>query len=81
MAESYHGECKGGPLDGKRLAHWSKRYELFKPMVAFSPSPLHVENERVEAIKIGEYRINDYHMWVWWGTKDGAAYDQLFGDR
>jgi hypothetical protein len=77
MSETYSGECKGGPMDGKMLAHYSRRYELFKPMVAFSPR-MHAD-ERVEAIKIGEYRINDYHMWVWWGTKDGAAYEQLFG--
>ena len=79
MTETFHGECKGGPLDGKRLAHWSRRYELFKPMVEFSPRMN--ADERVVPIKIGEYRINDYHMWVWWETKNGAAYEQLFGDR
>ena len=78
MSESYyHGECTGGPLDGQRLAHYSKRYELFKPMVDFSPH-MHAD-ERIRSIKIGEYRINDYNMWIWWGTKDGAAYEQLFG--
>ena len=77
MSEVCCGECKGGPLDGQRLAHWSRRYELFKPMVAFSPH-MHAD-ERIEPIKIGEYRLNDYGQWHWWGTRKGDAYETMFG--
>ena len=77
MPDSYFGECKGGPLDGKRLAHWSKHYKLFKPMIAFSPQ-MHAD-ERVEAVMIGEYRLNDYGYWHWWATRKGDAYETLFG--
>lgn len=75
MPEQFTGKCVGGPHDGQMLAHWSKTKKFFRPMVAFSMSMN--ENQPVEAVEIGEYRLNDFDVWHWWATDTGKALDTL----
>lgn len=67
---SYVGKCHGGPLDGQMLAHWAKSQKYFRPMVGFSMNP---EGTPVEAVEIGEYRLNDFGQWHWWKTARAAG--------
>ncbi len=67
--DQHFGECVGGPLNGHRLAHESKRYEMFKYKDGFDSA----------CFKIGEYRLNNYHQWHWWETPEGAALRTLEG--
>ena len=57
----FTGRCVSGPWRGKDLAHTSKTKVLLKPMMeALSMHP------SIEAIKLGEYRLNNYGIWHWW---------------
>jgi hypothetical protein len=72
--ESFTGKCMGGPLDGQMLAHTSKTKKFYRPMIdAFSMS----ENTPIEAIDIGEYRLNNFGQWHWWATDAGRALKTL----
>lgn len=73
---SFEGNCVGGPYDGKQLAHWQKTKKFYRPMIATNMT----ENAPVEAIEIGEYRLNDFGQWHWWPTESGRAMDTLFGE-
>lgn len=74
----YSGTCVGGPWDGMLLDHWAKRKKLFRPMMGRA-SFLDNSDAPVEAVEIGEYRINDFQQWHWWATEEGRAFDKLFG--
>ena len=73
------GTCVGGPQDGMRMAHWSKTKKFYRPMLHLSSMAQTSANERVEAVEIGEYRLNDFQQWHWWETQQGKAMDILFG--
>ena len=77
MTERYEGVCVGGPHDRMRLAHWSKFKKFYRPMMAFMP--LNIDHAPVEAVEIGEYRLNDFGQWHWWPTENGKAFEKLFG--
>ena len=66
--DTFEGKCVGGPWDGKMLAHTSKRKELLRPVPDAVP------------VVIGEYRMNDYGQWHWWGTPEGEALNVLYGE-
>lgn len=78
--ESFSGECVGGPWAGQMLAHWSKTKEFFRPMMAVA-LPMSGAATPIEAVKVGEYRLNNFGQWHWWATEMGNAYDKLYGDR
>jgi len=40
---------------------------------------MNMDNAPVEAIEIGEYRLNDFGVWHWWATEAGIAFEKLFG--
>lgn len=76
MASTFFtGECVGGPLDKQRLAHWQRTKSLYRPMVAMTLN----NNAPVEAIEIGEYKLNNFGQWHWWPTEAGRAFEKLFG--
>jgi hypothetical protein len=76
VTQAFTGKCVGGPLDGQMLAHTSRTKKFFRPMVdAFSMN----EDAEIEAVDIGEYRLNDFEQWHWWGTEAGRAFDTLHG--
>lgn len=68
---TYKGQCVGGPYDGQILVHWTQTLTLCRPMVA----ALVVNTERapVEAVPIGEYRLNDSGQWHWKPAAHGMA--------
>jgi hypothetical protein len=70
---SYSGKCIGGPYDGQMMAHWSKTRKLFRP-----PVPAFANCPEIEAIPIGEYRLNDFGQWHWWETEAGRAWKVLY---
>ena len=72
----FSGECVGGPHHLKWMVHWEKTKKFYRPMVGMS---MNMENAPVEAVEIGEYRINDFNVWHWWPTDAGKAFDTLFG--
>ncbi len=74
--KKFEGACIGGPLAGHRLAHWQRTKKFFRPMVAMT---MNIEDAPVEAVEIGEYKLNDYGQWHWWGTESGRAFEKLFG--
>jgi hypothetical protein len=76
--EKFGGECVGGPIDGKLLVHWARTKKFYRPMV--DALSLDIDNTPVEAIEIGEYRLNDYGHWHWWPTEAGRAMDTLHGE-
>ncbi len=67
--QKFSGICRGGPLDGARMDHWSKIKEYFRGVPT-----------EAAYIKIGEYRMNDFGQWHWHATKEGKAADVLFGE-
>lgn len=69
------GVCVGGPLDKQRLAHWQKTKKFYRPMIAMTMN----EDAPIEAVTIGEYKLNDFGQWHWWATEEGQAYEKLFG--
>ena len=80
----FSGECHLGPMAGKFLAHPSRSYKLYRPMLAFSMNP---QNTPVEAVEIGEYRFEQSGYdkycgragsWYWRETDEGRAYRKLF---
>lgn len=75
--DHFDGECVGGPWDGKRMAHWSKSMKLYghQPVKPFDSD----DRAPVEAVEVGEYRLNDSGQWHWRPTASGIAYDNLFG--
>lgn len=73
--EHFEGKCVRGPLDGQMLAHWSKSKKFYRPMIAFS---MNIDTAPIEAVEIGEYKLNDFGQWHWWSTESGRAYDKLF---
>lgn len=73
---SYEGLCIGGPLDGKRMAHSTKKKHFFRPLVGGYPV---TENSPVIAVEIGTYHLNDFKQWHWWPSKEGKAMDTLMG--
>lgn len=75
--KTYTGLCVGGPHDGEMLAHWAKSKKLYRPL----PQVGMEDSAQVEAVEIGEYKLNDYGQWHWSITKAGAAYDTLYGAR
>lgn len=76
--ETFTGECVGGPQAGQMMAHWAKTKKFYRPMMAALPFP--GCNTPIEAIEIGEYKLNNYGQWHWWSTEIGRAYDKLFRD-
>lgn len=58
------GNCKGGPWDGKRFAHYAKTKEFFEPRIAFH-SLLNLENAEVIPTKVGEYYWGANGLWIW----------------
>lgn len=74
--ESFAGECVGGPLDKQMMAHWQRTKKFYRPMVAMT---MNTEQAPVEAVEIGEYKLNDFGQWHWWATDSGKAFDTLFG--
>lgn len=73
--DCFVGKCSGGPLDGQLLTHWQKSKKFFRPMVDWS---MNIMEAPVEAIEIGEYKLNDFGQWHWWETDAGKAYRKLF---
>lgn len=70
---SFTGKCVGGPHDGQMLAHWSKTKKFYRPMVdAFA-----LGDAEIEAVEIGEYKLNDFGQWHWWATDAGRALETL----
>ena len=70
MAEQLTGKCVGGPYDGQMLAHTSRTKKFYRPMVdAFAMSEL----AEIEAVEIGEYKLNNFGQWHWWATAAGRA--------
>lgn len=72
----FTGNCVGGPLDKKCLAHWQRSKKFYRPMIAMT---MNIENAPVETVEIGEYRLNDFGQWHWRPTASGRAFDKLFG--
>lgn len=70
MTHSFVGECIGGPLDGKRLAHWQKSKKFYSPMQPYG-------SQKILPVMIGEYRLNDFGQWHWWQTEAGKAIETL----
>lgn len=79
MAETFTGQCVGGPLDGQKLAHWAKIKAFYRPIV--NALAMNIDDAPVETISIGEYHLNDYGQWHWWGTDTGRAHDVLYGTK
>ena len=73
----FSGRCVGGHLDGQWLAHWEGTKKFYRPMIGFS---MNIESAPVEAVEIGEYRLNDYGVWHWWETDAGRSYRKLFNE-
>lgn len=73
--KKFMGECIGGPDDKKWMVHWDRSKKYYRPMVAFTLS----SDPPVEAVEIGEYRLNDYGHWHWHATEAGRAFEKLFG--
>ncbi len=74
--DKFSGKCVGGPLDGQMLDHWAKSKRFYRPMIA---AFVNMNNAPVEAVEIGEYRMNDFGQWHWWETESGRAFNKLFG--
>jgi hypothetical protein len=72
--QTYSGKCKGGPWDGKMLAHYSATKEFFSPM---SAGIFPHENTPVIPVKIGEYYWAAHNYWQWAPTKEGKALKTL----
>jgi hypothetical protein len=76
--QSFEGECLGGPWNGKKLAHWAKTKELFSsPSLAGRTNWYQIRpDEVVQLVKIGEYRLGDFHHWHWHETvkSDGRSH-------
>jgi len=66
----YNGKCKGGPYDGKMMAHKSRLKEFFSPMVNGITSH---ENTPIIPVKVGEYYWAAHNYWQWPPTKEGKA--------
>jgi hypothetical protein len=77
VMEKFEGDCISGPLNGQRLEHWARTKKFYRPMVAMT-FPMN-EDAPVEAIEIGEYKLNDFGQWHWWETESGRAFNKLFG--
>ena len=74
---TYTGTCVGGPLDTKELAHSAKKKEFFSPAPSFVPAM--GDAAPINAVMVGEYRLNDFGQWHWWETEKGAALRVLNG--
>ena len=74
----YSGQCVGGPLDGQWLAHWEGTKKYYRPMLGWS---MNIESSPIEAVEIGEYRLNNFGQWHWWETDAGRAYSRLFDEK
>ncbi len=66
---NYEGKCVGGPWDGKSMAHTTKVKTFLRD-----------GGTELEAVNIGEYRMNDFNTWHWFETKEGHAMNVLFGN-
>lgn len=73
--EQHSGRCVGGPHDGQMLVHWSKSKKFYRPL----PQVGMGDSAQVETIEIGEYKLNEFGQWHWWASKEGNAYDTLYG--
>jgi hypothetical protein len=73
MSTTYTGQCVGGPYAGQMMAHWTKTKMFYRPMIAAFSA-----DAPVEAVSIGEYRLNDFGQWHWWATGhvSGKHYEQ-----
>lgn len=69
----YSGRCRGGPLDGQMLAHYSKTLIYFSPVSPFSLN----ESQPVVPMKVGEYHISRFNQWYWTPTLEGKALKTL----
>jgi len=78
MGKRFEGRCVGGPYDKMMLAHWARSKEFSRPMVA---ATMLSNDAPVEAVKVGEYRLNDFGQWHWWATDEGRAFEKLFGSE
>lgn len=74
--DAFIGYCVGGPEDGKLFAHWQKTKKFYRPMMAVTFSM--PDSAQIEAIEIGEYKLNDFAQWHWWETESGQAFKKLF---
>ena len=57
------------------LAHWAKVKKFYRPMV--NALSMNIESEPIEAVEIGEYRLNNFEQWHWWATDAGRAMETL----
>ena len=66
VSGSLHGTCRGGPYDGKEVAHWSPLYVV---MVA-EQTPLRITEtaptDQPPKTKMGAYRYI-LGQWIWKG--------------
>ena len=73
--DMFVGVCSGGPQDKQRMVHWQKTKKFYRPMVGWS---MNMDGAQVEAVEIGEYKLNDFGYWHWWPTEEGVAFNKLF---
>ena len=63
--QQYSGECRGGPWDGQRLAHYSK-IKVVHVMRKYRPTPHSGTGDPDELVQV---KLGEYHhiaqQWIW----------------